>query len=176
VRGICHNRVPPPLDKKGFSKKYKTLVIVSLAIIIVVVILVSPIVPIQYTVTKTRNVSFEYSAGMYGTPIIGDAFMMSIFVNVTNKDSTGGTFAVTIKYWNIIGRFLGQPDKLIDTSSQSKFIDAGATQKFLAPNSYTIASGMNTCTYSASAPSKQENYNVTQTKYESILNLIGEKQ
>lgn len=110
-------------------KKYKKTVLISLAIIIVVIVLVSPIVPIQSTVTKTRTHNLKYTSKAYGV------YNVRKFVNVTNKDSIGGSYSVTMKMW--YNPPLGQPE-LEDTSTQSSFISAGATQTFYLPSDWII--------------------------------------
>lgn len=154
---------PLPIER-NYLKRYKKPILVSLAIIIVVIVLVSPIVPIQYTVTKTRTRDLRYSSEVYGT------YNIPKFVNVTNTDSIGGGFSVTMNMW--LNNPLGQ-SQLQDTSTQYSFIRAGATQAFYLPSDWFIF-GLYSLTYSVSAPSTQETYDVTQTEYKSILNLIAE--
>lgn len=151
-------------------KKHKNLVIVSLAIIVAILILVSPIVPIQYTVTKTRTRNLRYSSGVYGI------YNIPKIVNVTNQDSIGGSFSVTMNEWlNNPAYPLSGPERTLEsTSSQSLYINAGATRTFNLPDDWIILSPIYSFTYSVSAPSKQETYNVTETEYKSILNLIVE--
>ena len=163
MKGISQ-QLPPPIGK-SYLKKYKKPILISLAIIIVVIILVSPIVPIQYTVTKIRTRNLRYSSKVYGI------YNVAEFVNVTNKDSIGGSFSVTMKKW--YNNPLGQ-SQLEDTSTQSSFISAGATHTFYLPDDWIIIGLMYSFTYSVSAPTKQENYNVTKTEYKSIFNLIAE--
>jgi len=154
---------PPSPIGKSYLKKYKKPILISLAIIIAVIILVSPIVPIQYTVTKTRTRNLKYTSKAYGV------YNVPKFVNVTNKDSIGGSFSVTMKMW--YNPPLGQPE-LEDTSTQSSFISAGATHTFYLPSDWIIIEPMYSLTYSVSAPSTQESYQEIQTEYKSILNLI----
>lgn len=156
---------PPPPIGKSYLKKYKKPILISFAIIIAVIILVSPIVPVQYTVTKTRTRHLRYSSKVYGI------YNVPKYVNVTNKDTIGGSFSVTMKMW--FNNPLGQ-SQLEDTSTQSSFISAGATHTFYLPDDWIIIQPMYSFTYPVSAPSTQENYNVTKTEYKSILNLIVE--
>jgi hypothetical protein len=158
---------PTPIGKSYFEKHKKPIVI-SIAIISVVIVLVIPIIPIQYTVTQTRTVKLQYNSQLYGTQI---GVFIPKFVNVTNKDSIGGSFSVTMKMW--LNNPLGQP-QLQDTFTQSSYISAGATHTFNLPEDWIIIEPMYSFTYSVSAPNKQENYNVTKTEYKSILNLIAE--
>jgi len=134
-----------------------------------VVILFVPFIPVQYTTAKTRTVNLQYHAEVYG---INVGLWIPKIVNVTNKDSIGGTFSITMKMWR--NNPLGQP-RLLDTSTDSSFINAGDTHTFPLPDDWIINPVyFDSLTYSVSAPSKQENYNVTNTEYKSILNLIAE--
>lgn len=160
------------LNKNYFPKKHRNLMIASLVLIVAVVILIAPIIPTQHTVTKTRTRSLRYSSELYYHSAVGSYSGYAPFVNVTNKDSVGGSFSVTIKYWNDLPQLLDKPSELVDTFSKSMLINAGATQQFSAPSSWIVMSGMYSCTYSVSAPSTQETYNATQTEYKSLLNLI----
>jgi len=155
---------PLPIER-SYLEKHKKTIIVSLAIIVAIVILASPIVPIQYTVTKTKTRNLKYSSEVYGV------YNVPKFVNVTNKDSFGGIFSVTMKMW--YNTPLGQP-QLEDTSTQSSFIPAGATHTFYLPGDWIVVAPVYSFTHSVSAPSIQEAYNVTETEYKSILNLILE--
>lgn len=150
---------------KSYFEKHKKPIVISIAIISVVIVLVIPIIPIQYTVTQTRTRNLLYSSNVYGI------YNVPKFANVTNKDSIGGSFSVTMKKW--YNNPLGQ-SQLEDTSTQSSFISAGATHTFYLPDDWIIIAPMYSFTYSVSAPTKQENYNVTKTEYKSIFNLIAE--
>jgi len=154
---------PPPPIGKSYLTKYKKPILISFTIIIAVIILVSPIVPIQYTVTKTRTRNLKYTSKAYGV------YNVPKFVNVTNTDSISGSFSVTMNKW--YNTPLGQR-QLEDTSTQSSFISARTTHTFYLPSDWIIIVPMYSFTYSVSAPSTQETYNVTQTEYKSILNLI----
>jgi hypothetical protein len=150
---------------KSYFEKHKKPILISVAIISVVIVLVIPIIPIRYTVTETRTRPLQYTSQVYGI------YNVPKFVNVTNTDSIGGTFSITMNKW--YNTPLGQ-QQLEDTSTQSSFISAGATHSFYLPEDWIVISPMYSFTYSVSAPSKQENYNVTKTEYKSILNLIVE--
>ncbi len=165
---------PPPLVRSRLKqyKNFAIATIVTLAIIIVIVILASPIVPIHYTVTKTRTRNFQYSAGLY-CHTWGGIELFPPFANVTNQESIGGNFSVTINYWNHAPEMGGLSARLISTFSQSIFINAGITQTFSPPSGWGgLAILFYDYSYSVSAPRTQENYNVTQTEYKSILNLL----
>jgi len=157
-------QLPPP--SKSYFEKYKRFIFVSFAIIIVMVILFFPFIPIQYTVAKTRTVKLQYSSEVYGYTI---GYFIPKIVNVTNKDSIGGIFSVTMKMWQ--NNPVGQP-QLLDTFTNSSFINAGTTHTFHLPDDWIIIELMYAFTYSVSAPSKQENYNVINTEYKSIIDLI----
>lgn len=157
-----------PLEKSHLQK-YKKPILLSVVIIIVVIVLVSPIIPIQYTVAKTRTRNLRYDSEVYG---ISSTFFIPKLVNITNQDSIGGSFSVTMKKWSN-GFTNGQPTQhLDDTFSQSLYINAGDTEAFHLPNDWFIMSPLSSFTYSVSVPSTQENYNITQTEYKSILSLI----
>jgi len=157
-------RSEPLPNQKHFSKKQKNLIIVASVVVIAVVILIAPIIPTQHTVTKTRNRNLRYSSEVYGI------YNVPKIVNVTNTDSIGGSFSVTMNKWyrNPVSMQL----ELEDRSSQSLFINAGATRTFYLPSDWLIIEPMYSFTYSVSAPSTQESYQETQTEYKSILNLI----
>ena len=148
------DRVPSWIQKKII------LVIISFAISLLV--LVSPIIPIQSTVTKTRTRNLKYTSNVYGV------YNIPKFVKVTNSDSIGGCFSVIMKKW--YNPPLGQR-QLEDTHTQSSSISAGTTHDFYLPDDWSIMA-MYSFTYSVSAPTTQETYKTTQTEYNSILNLI----
>jgi hypothetical protein len=150
---------------ESYFEKHKKPILFSVAIISVIIVLVIPIIPIQYTVTETRNRNLRYSSGVYGI------YNVPKFVNVTNKDSIGGTFSITMQKWYV--NPIGQK-QLEDTVTQSAFISAGATHTFYLPEDWIIIQPMYSFTYSVTPPTTQENYNVTKTEYKSIFNLIVE--
>ncbi len=155
-----------PLSERSYFKKYRKPILALIAMIFLVIVLVIPIIPIQKTVTKTRTRNLLYNDKFIRGDNYGDSY-----VSITNKDSIGGIFSVTMNHYLIY-----PPDgtkKLEDTFSQSLFINAGATQIFHFPNWnwYIIGDAFD---YSISAPSTQESYQETQTEYKSILSLILE--
>jgi len=164
----------PPSIQEGFLKKHRNLLFTSLALIIVVIVvivLISPVIASQYTITETRTRNLQYDSGMYFNTNSLGVELYPPYVNVTNQDSIGGVFSVTINYnynsWN------GPELYENDTWSQSTFINAGTTQMFSPPQGWGFLNILSwSYNYSVSAPTTQENYNVTQTKYESILTLI----
>lgn len=164
---MSQQQAPAPLEKSHLQK-YRKPILLSVAIIILVIVLVSPIIPIHYTVTQTRTRNLRYSSEVYGI------YNVPKIVNVTNKDSIGGSFSVAMNKWlNNPAYPLSGPERTLEsTSSQSLYIDSGTTRTFHLPDDWIIISPMYSLTYSVSAPSTQENYNVTQTEYKSILSLI----
>jgi hypothetical protein len=158
---------PTPLEKNHLQR-YKKPILLSIVIVIVAIVLVSPIIPIHYTVTETRTRNLRYSSEVYGI------YNVPKIVNVTNEDSIGGSFSVTMNKWfNNPAYPLSGPERTLEsTSSQSLYIDTGVTRAFHIPDDWIIISPMYSFTYSVSAPSTQENYNVTKTEYKSILTLI----
>jgi hypothetical protein len=160
-----------PLSERSYFEKYKKPIRVSIAIIFLVIVLVIPIIPIQKTVTKTRTRNLQYSSQVYGQSI---GLFIPKSVKVTNTDSIGGTFSITMNMWsNDIVRGVVTP-RLDDTSTQSSFISAKATHTFSLPDNWFIMEPMYSLTYSVSAPSTQVTYNVTQTEYKSMLDLLFE--
>ncbi len=161
-----------PLSERSYLEKYRKPILVSLAIIFVVIVLVIPIIPIQYTVTETRTRNLRYSSQLYHKVVAGMDIGGPYFVNVTNTDSIGGSFSVTMKYWSatIINGQAGK--QLEDTYTQSSFINAKTTQSFSAPENWFVFEPIYSFSYSVSAPSIQQAYNVTKTEYRSILNLV----
>ena len=148
-------------------EKYKKPVIVSLAIIVITILLVGPIVPIQYTVEQTRTRALQYDSQLYDKIISGND-VGPWFVNVTNQDSVGGTFSIVMSLWyDNFGEL-----QLENTSSQSSFIPGGAAYAFYVPSDWVIFKPLYSFTYSVSGPNIQEKYNITQWKFESILTLL----
>jgi hypothetical protein len=159
------SEIEPP-NRDGFSKKHRNLLLASVAIIIFIVILVIPVVPVEYTVTETRTRNLLYDSEVY---YLSHA---PKFVNVTNQDSVGGSFSVTMNDYSN-GFLNGQPTQsLEDTFSQSLYIKAGEARTFNLPENWVLVSPWYSFNYSVIPPSTQENYNETQTKYESVITLI----
>lgn len=155
-----------PSLSTSYLRKYRSPILISLAAITIVMILVSPIVPVRYTVAKTRTRNLRYSSDVYGI------YNVPKTVKVTNQDSVGGSFSVTMSEWSS-GFANGQPTRyLVDTFSQSLYIGAGETQTFNLPDDWAIISPLYSLTYSVSAPSTQEDYQEQQTEYKSILTLV----
>lgn len=148
-------------DKYKALKKYKNL-IASSVIIVAIAILVIPIIPIQYSVTKTTTRNLKYSSKL----VVG-VWLVSPYVELTNVDYVGGTFIITIQ-----GTFAGSGQAKLQTKSESVFVDKG--EKIIFSSGWTYGSGYD-FTYTVSAPSVQESHYENQTEYKSILNLIGEK-
>lgn len=156
-----------PLER-SYLKRHKNPILVLSAIGIVVIVLVSPVIPVNYVVTQTRTKKLKHSSEVYGR------FNVPKIVNVTNRDTIGGSFSVSMNMWSH-GFAAGQPTKdLEDTFSQSLYIKAGDTATFPLPDDWIIVQPIYSFTYSVSAPTTPENYNVTKTEYKSILNLIAE--
>jgi hypothetical protein len=149
----------PPLSKSYFEK-YRTIIVVLVLVIVVLGVLFIPYIPI--TKEKTRTVTLQYNSQLYNNSPLRS------YVNVTNEDSISGDFSVTMNYWYT--PLTGQ-EQLENTSSQSLFIKARATQTFYVPSGW-IDFDFSLITYSVSAPTKQQSYNVTNTQYKSIFDLI----
>jgi hypothetical protein len=161
---------PPktPLPTQKRSIKHKKLVIVASAVIVAVVVLFAPIIPTQYTVTKTRTRTLHYSSEVYGT------YNVPKYVAVTNTDTVGGSFAVRMEWWEtsiIRGQSVSE---LKDTYTQSLTISAKAAKNFNLPDDWLILGFWDSFKYSVTAPSTQETYRATETQYKSVFNLIEE--
>lgn len=169
--------------------QHRNLIIGTLAIIIATVVLISPVIPIQaeYIVTKTRARELKYDADIYNVTVFGTFETIGNvthgtfgkmthppYVNVTNLDSIGGTFSVILDYGIFCCNVTGN---ILDTFSQTLFIDAGDTQMFIPPNGWGGIIGPMFFNYNATVfpPATQENYNATETKteYKSVLDLLG---
>jgi hypothetical protein len=151
----------------------RALAIVSLALLIALVIIGLTHVPVDNSVEQTRVVNFLYNAQLYDRVVLGNDVGPSL-VNVTNRDSTGGYFSVTMNWWYDYPNLLDtQKQKLQNTSSETSFISAGTTKTFYVPTSWYFTIGMYSFTYSVSVPTKLDSYNVTQTKYESVFTLLS---
>ena len=146
-----------------YFHKRKKLIMILIVIVTIAIVLVIPVIPITYSITKTRTVNLKYGSEVYGV------YNIPKFVNVTNKDSIGGTFSITMKKWYV--NPIGQK-QLEDTITQSAFISAGATHTFYLPEDWVIVPPMYLFTYSVNPPTKQETYNVTKIEYKSVLDLI----
>jgi hypothetical protein len=95
------------------------------------------------------------------------------FVNVTNTDSVGDIFSVTLRLSEGKGVVGGVEFTTKETTTLSRFIDAGATEKFSSPNEWFLLQWKYTFFCTVTAPEIQENYDVTKTEYKSIIELIG---
>ena len=74
-----------------YFHKRKKLIMILFVIVAIAIVLVIPVIPITYSITKTRTANLKYSSEVYGV------YNIPKFVNVTNKDSIGGTFSITMK-------------------------------------------------------------------------------
>lgn len=151
--------------------RHKKEVVVFCSIIVLIIIFMAPIVPVKSIETKTRNVNLTYDSGAYGrSGIIAD------YISVTNTDSVGGTFSVTMNWYElkITGSSLSDfaSEELKETTTQSSVIKSGATQTFSIPEDWIIFGSMYSFKYSVMPPTKQQDYNVTKTEYTSIVDLI----
>jgi hypothetical protein len=153
-----------------------TYIAISSAIIIVVVMLMYPMVPVQHTVLITTTRSLQYSSSMFESYApIGNYYPA---VNVTNNDSVGGIFTVSIGTWSYdwSHAYMTAPEpppkQYVETCTKSAFIDVGETKTFLSSEQGLINIGEHP--YFVSAPSVQESHYESPTEYESVLNyLIG---
>lgn len=156
--------------------KRKNVVIACITlsfVVIATVALLYPMVPVQRAVLVSRTLQCSYSDvftkiapnGNYG---INSYDIQWTCVNVTNRDSEGGTFTVTIDYWNQLEAAFGKY-VLYKEFTKSCFIGQGETETFSFDTGMIFGC---VCTCGISAPVVQAYEN--QTEYESVLNyLIG---
>ncbi len=137
---------------------------------VIVVGLVSPVVAVQQTVPKTETVSVKYGAKLdadtYNGLIVG-----GYYVNVTNQDSTSGSFTVTMNEWET--NPIGGVTQSYAKHTESFYIASGASYRFYVPRDWTVTSTtFFSFGYTVSAPTKEVSYQETQTEYKSILSLL----
>ncbi len=161
---------PSLSPERTYLKKYQKPILAAVVMIIAVIVLVSPIIPIKYTVTQTRTRNVRYNQVLYDKIVFGND-VGPYFVEVTNQDSIDGSFQVTMNWWRNTNP-LSQSRVLEDKFSKSLLIKAGAKERFYLPDDWAVVEPMYSLTYSVSAPTTQEAYNVTKTKYKSLLDLI----
>ena len=145
--------------KRGLSSLDKNVIAVLLIVVTVVVmlsVLFAPIIPVQVTTTETRSWKL---LSYYKRQSIDD---YSYYVNVTNYDSVGGTYTVTLQ------RTSGpwEDYETFEDTTQSMFIAPRRSGIFYAPD------GWRYFTIEVTIPTKEENYTVTKTEYRSIISLI----
>jgi len=151
-----------------FRKHWQFIVVlIILAIVATVIILFAPIFPVESIETKTRTRPLQYSAQDYNYSNVPR------FVNVTNTDSVGGVFSVTLELSEGKGVVGGVEFTTKETKTLSRFIDAGATEKFSSPNEWFLIQWKYTFFYKVTAPEIQENYNVTKTEHKSLISIIS---
>jgi len=151
-----------------FRKHWQfTVVLIVLVGMATVIVLFAPIIPVETTITQTRTRPLQYSAQDYNLSNIPR------FVNVTNTDSVGGVFSVTLELSEGKGVVGGVEFTTKETETSSVFIDAGATEKFTSPEEWVPLESMYTFFYRVTAPEIQENYNVTKTDHKSLISIIS---
>ena len=148
------------------KKTALALMILTISLIMTI-ILFAPIIPVKSTKTQTRIRPLFYNDKLYnetGVPL---------FINVTNTDSVGGIFSVTMTLsegkpvpWGV--EFEGK-----NTTTLSLFIGAGSTRRFSSPEDWMLLESTYTFFHSVTPPTTQENYNVTGTEYKSLISIIG---
>ncbi len=150
----------------GKGRHFTVLLVVG-AVILTIVIFSVPVIPVQYTVTQTRTRTLHYTAQHYNQS------NPRSFVNVTNTDSVGGIFSVTLSLAGGKPVPHGVEFGTIESTTLSLFIDAGATGKFDSPEEWIILESMYAFFYTVTAPTIHENYNVTKTEYHSVISMIS---
>ena len=153
--------------KRGLSLIDKRVIILLLIVVLIIVIipvLFAPIIPVQITTTETRT---KKLLSYYKTQSVDYDSSYPDYVNVTNYDTVGGTYTVTMQKSSVPPDYSGPFDyeTFEDTTTQSMFIAAGDSGIFNAPESWSYF------TYEVTIPTKQENYTTTKTEYRSIIAL-----
>jgi len=151
-----------------FRKHWQFMVVlVVLAVMATVFILFAPFIPVESTIPQTRTIPLRYSAQDYSQPGVPR------FVNVTNTDSVGGVFSVTLELSEGEGVVGGVEFTIKETATLSRFIDAGATEKFSSPEEWVPLESKYTFFYRVTAPEIQDNYNLTKIENKSLISIIA---
>jgi hypothetical protein len=137
------------------DKKIIAVLLIVIIVIVILPVLFAPIIPVQVTTTETKTVK------LLSYYKVQHADNGSDYVNVTNFDTVGGTYTVTIQ--KAPGPF--SHETFEDTTTQSIFIASRNSGIFYAPDSWTYF------THEVTIPTKEENYTVTKTEYRSIIAL-----
>lgn len=130
------------------------------------IILSAPTIPVEYTVTQTRTRPLRYKVQYHnetGVPL---------YVNVTNTDSVGGVFSVTMELSEgkpVIG---GVEFERREETTVYLFIDAGDSAKFESPEEWMPLESRYAFFYTVTPPITQENCNVTKIEYKSLISTI----
>jgi hypothetical protein len=155
-------------SKAMFRKRWQfTILLVVLVGMATVVIFSAPIFPVETTITLTRKIPLQYTAHDYNISNVPR------FVNVTNTDSVGGFFSVRL--WMSEGKgVVGGVEFTTKVSTTfSRFIDAGATEKVSISEEWVPLESKYAFFYTVTPPEIQENYNVTETEHKSLISIIG---
>ena len=150
-----------------FRKHWQfTVVLTFLVTMATVMLLSAPIFPVEIIIPQTRTTPLLFKAQDY------DLSDVPRFVNVTNTDSVGGVFSVRL--WMSEGKgVVGGVEFATKVSTTfSRFIDAGTTEKFSSPEEWVAFESKCTFFYTVAAPEIQDNYNITKTEYESLISII----
>ena len=144
-----------------------TIILTVLVAMAMVLLFFAPIFPVEIIITQTRTIPLQYSAQDYNLSDVPR------FVNVTNTDSVGGVFSVRL--WMSEGKAVvgGVEFTTKVETTLSRFIDAGATEKFSSPEEWVPFELMYAFFYTVTAPEIQVDYNVTKTEYESLISIIS---
>ena len=139
-------------------------------VIVILPVLFAPIIPVEVTTTETRT---RKLLSYYKTQSIDDDSSFPDYVNITNYDTVGGTYTVTMNKSSVPPDYSGPPfggpyyfNPFEDTTTQSMFIGSRNSGIFYAPDNWSYF------TYEVTIPTKQEHYNVTKTEYRSIITLF----
>jgi hypothetical protein len=157
--------------KQVLSQTDKRIIVILFMPILAIVLLIAffaSIIPVQVTMTETRTRKvLSYHKVHYP----GDDSRYPDYVNVTNYDTIGGTFLVIMNKTSHPFDYAGPFWEVTveDTTEQSMFIAAGDNGIFNVPQGWEYV------TYEVTVPTKQEEYNVTETELKSIIDILGNK-
>lgn len=152
-----------------YLQKHAKPIVLLVGVMIVLIILFSPIIPVQSTTTETRTVNLLHGDQLYDKLVAG-VDVGPYFVNVTNRDLVARNFSVTMNLW--LNPLIVGNKQLQDTSVQTSVISAGGPHLFYIPSDWAVVAPMYSLTYSVTSPTKLEDYNVTKREYKSVITLI----
>lgn len=173
-----HQTVLFPSSPKNYFKKYKEIIIITTIVIIAITLiftLLAPIIPVQVIKTEIRTRNLQFNSEVHDALFGNDLYYPS-YVSVTNLDSEGGTFLVTMNKTLVGLNQYWQPYTTVEnTTTESMYIAPATTDNFNVPESWgylNITSSSRELTYSVSAPTIQENYSVVIIEHKSIIDLF----
>jgi len=150
-----------------FRKHWQFTVVLTVLVAMATVMLLSaPIFPVETIILQTRTIPLQYTAQDYKQTNVPR------FVNVTNTASVGGVFSVTLELSEGRGVVGGVEFTTKETTTVSRFIDAGATEKFKSPEEWVVLESKYTFFYRVKPPEIQQNYSITKPEHKSLISII----